>query len=44
MCLFLLQYNRNTRIVKQKIINVLKRNCVFCLICVSYFPERKRGF
>lgn len=26
MCLFLLQYNRNTRIVKQKFINVLKRN------------------
>lgn len=26
MSLFLLQYNRNTRIVKQKFINVLKRN------------------
>lgn len=35
MSLFLLQYNRNTRIVKQKFINVLKRNVL---------PERNRGF
>lgn len=41
MCLFLLQYNRNTRIVKQKFINVLKRN-VFSVWFVWVIFQKER--